>query len=107
MIGLLRSEFWVKSVTRIGGEVCGSMPRSYSALFLVVSCCARMASGQVVITNKPKTITANTYYNFTATISGTNVSSGITWDVNGTVNGSSTLGTFSGFRYTAPAFAPT
>jgi hypothetical protein len=65
-----------------------------------------MALGQVAITNKPTTITANTYYNFTATISGTNVSSGITWDVNGTVNGSSTLGTFSGFLYTAPTFAP-
>lgn len=67
------------------------------------------ASAQVVITSKPAAIRAQTYFNFTVTLNGARTGNGITWTV-ATPAAASTrntqLGTFSGFRYNAPAFPP-
>ena len=82
------------------------MPRKNFALFVFANLCAGGLYGQVVITNKPASIRASTYYNFMAKLNGANVGNGITWSVNGIAGGSSALGTFSAFRYNAPTFPP-
>src|SRR4051812_25875375 len=82
------------------------MPRSVLELILVVATLGGGVSAQVVITNKPASIRAQHYYAFTVSLNGTNVGSGVSWTVNTVAGGNATVGTFSGFRYNAPAFAP-
>src|SRR5258708_30408002 len=82
------------------------MPRSILKVFLSTVICAGGVAAQVVITNKPADVRAQNYYNFAVTVNGAKVTSGIAWTVNTIANGNSTVGTFSGFRYNAPAFPP-
>ncbi|MEQ1886296.1 MAG: DUF1800 family protein [Bryobacteraceae bacterium] len=82
------------------------MPRNFLKLCLLTVVATASLSAQVVITNKPTGIRAQTYFNFTVSVNGSNVNSGITWTVNGVTSGNSTVGTFSSFRYNAPAFPP-
>ncbi|MEQ1948207.1 MAG: DUF1800 domain-containing protein [Bryobacteraceae bacterium] len=82
------------------------MPRNFLKVCLLVVTFVAGLEAQVVITNKPDGVRAQHYYTFTASLNGANVTSGITWAVNGVTSGNATVGTFSGFRFNSPAFAP-
>jgi uncharacterized protein (DUF1800 family) len=82
------------------------MPHRLRAFLFLVSLFASSVFAQFVITNKPTTVRAMTYYNFTATLNGTAITSGVTWSVNDVSGGNTTVGTFSGFRYNAPTLPP-
>lgn len=80
------------------------MSRSLAVIALFTSSCAGPLLAQFAMTNKPATVRAMTYHNFTVT--GVPSGSSVIWSVNGVVNGNSTIGTNSGARYNAPNFPP-
>jgi uncharacterized protein (DUF1800 family) len=82
------------------------MRRNLPRLLFSVVVCAGVVPAQVVITNKPAGVRAQHYYNFTASLNGTTVNSGIAWAVTVAAGGSGAVGSFNGFRYNAPAFPP-
>ncbi len=80
------------------------MPRTLATLIVVANFFASTLLAQFAITNKPASVRAMTYHNFTVT--GVPSGSSVIWSVNGVVNGNSTTGTNSGARYNAPNFPP-
>jgi uncharacterized protein (DUF1800 family) len=83
------------------------MPGRLPGWLFLLSLFSSSAFAQLLVTNKPATVRAMTYYNLTATLNGAAITSGVTWSVNDIAGGNSTLGTFSGFRYNAPSLPPT
>ncbi len=80
------------------------MLRSLIVLFAFFHVCMGSLLAQFAITNKPASVRAMTYHNFTVT--GLPSGSAVVWSVNGVVNGNTTVGTNSGARYNAPNFPP-
>lgn len=83
------------------------MRRHSPRLLVALSAFAAGAFAQVTVTVTPSTasVHAGTFVEFRAAVTGT-TSTGVTWAVNGILNGNSTLGTMSGGRYTPPVVPP-
>jgi len=80
----------------------------FSALILLLACGGGSNKANVTITVSPTTATVYTAQNqqFTATVTNGNAST-VTWEVNGLVGGSTTVGTIDGTGlYTAPVSVP-
>lgn len=80
------------------------MLRCLIVLFAFFHVCTGSLLAQFAITNKPASVRAMTYHQFTVT--GLPSGRAVVWSVNGVVNGNTTVGTNSGARYTAPNFPP-